>query len=224
MAATDALLELVERPGEVDERSLEQALGVLILRYTAGGSVDGAAAFTSLFGLINDFRLGVPPEVAAVFRAMATLEGTLRAIAPCYDLVTEARAMGRRRVTAMLGPAHLKDTMEQELGALLPTLRRLPHRVDRIADAVEHGRLTANVRLFADARDRRIVTNLVHRTLLTVLAATAGMMSVVLFTIKGGPMVTAETSLYAVLGTTLFLVSVVLALRVLIIVLRREEP
>ncbi|GAA1645707.1 ABC1 kinase family protein [Georgenia ruanii] len=224
MAATDALLELVERPEAVDERGLEQALGVLILRFTAGGGVDGAAAFTSLFGLINDFRLGVPPEVAAVFRAMATLEGTLRAIDPGYDLVTEAKAMGRKRVTAMLGPTHLKDTMEQELGALLPILRRLPHRVDRIADAVEHGRLSANVRLFADARDRRIVTNLVHRTLLTVLAATAGMMSVVLFTIKGGPMVTAETSLFTVLGTSLFLVSVVLVLRVLIIVLRREEP
>ncbi len=224
VAATDALLELVERPEIVDERSLEQALGVLILRFTAGGSVDGAAAFTSLFGLINDYRLGVPPEVAAVFRAMATLEGTLRAIDPGYDLVTEARAMGRKRIAAQLAPTHLKDTMEQELGALLPILRRLPHRVDRIADAVEHGRLSANVRLFADARDRRIVTNLVHRTLLTVLAATAGMMAVVLFTIKGGPMVTGQTSLYTVLGTSLFLVSVVLVLRVLLIVLRREEP
>ena len=49
-------------------------------------------------------------------------------------------------------------------------------------------------------------------------------MAVVLFTIHGGPMVTGQTSLYTVLGTALFVVSVVLVLRVLIIVLRREEP
>jgi ubiquinone biosynthesis protein len=223
VAATDALLELVDRPEAVDERSLEQALGVLILRFGAGSSTDGAAAFTSLFGLINEFRLGVPPEVAAVFRAMATLESTLTVIDPGYDLITEAKEMGRQRMAGMLGPSRLRDTMEQELGALLPILRRLPHRVDRIGDALEHGRLTANVRLFADARDRRIVTDLVHRTLLTVLAATAGMMSVVLFTIRGGPMVTAQASLFTVLGTILFMASVVLVLRVLIVVLRRDE-
>jgi ubiquinone biosynthesis protein len=224
MAATDALLELVERPEDIDERNLEQALGVLILRYSAGGSAEGAAAFTSLFALINSFHLGVPPEVAAVFRAMATLEGTLRAIDPSYDLVTEAKGMGRERMAGITGAARLKETLEQELSGLLPVLRRFPRRVDRIADAVEHGRLTANVRLFADPRDRQIVTHLVHRTLLTVLGATAGMMSVVLFSVTGGPMVTGTVNLYTVLATALFVVAVILVLRVLIIIFRREEP
>ena len=224
MAAADALLDLVERPEEIDERALEQAIGVLILRYTSAGPTDGTAAFASLFTLINSFRLGVPPEVAAVFRAMATLDGTLRALDPGYDLVSEAKAMSRARLTGLSDPGRLKETVEQELSALLPMMRRLPHRIDRLADAAEHGRLNANVRLLADQRDRRMVTNLVHRTLLTVLAATTGLMSVVLFTVRGGPMVTDEASVYTVLATGLFVVSVVLGLRVLIIVFRREGP
>lgn len=224
MAASEALLELVERPEEIDERALEQALGVLILRYASGGPTDGTAAFGSLFTLINSFRLGVPPEVAAVFRAMATLESTLRALDPGYDLVAEAKAMSRSRMNGLSDPGRLKETVAQELSSLLPIVRRLPHRIDRLADAAEHGRLRANVRLFADQRDRRIVTNLVHRTLLTVLAATTGLMSVVLYTVRGGPMVTDEASIYTVLATGLFVVSVVLGLRVLIIIFRREEP
>ncbi|PFG40885.1 ubiquinone biosynthesis protein [Georgenia soli] len=224
MAASEALLEVVERPEEIDERALEQAIGVLILRYTAGGPTDGTVAFGSLFTLINSFRLGVPPEVAAVFRAMATLDSTLRALDPGYDLVGEAKEMSRSRMARLSDPGRLKETVEQELSSLLPIVRRLPHRIDRLADAAEHGRLTANVRLFADQRDRRIVTNLVHRTLLTVLAATTGLMSVVLYTVNGGPMVTDEASIYTVLATCLFVVSVVLGLRVLIIIFRREEP
>jgi len=57
-----------------------------------------------------------------------------------------------------------------------------------------------------------------------VLAATTGLMSVVLYTVNGGPMVTEDASIYTVLATALFVVSVVLGLRVLIIIFRREEP
>jgi ubiquinone biosynthesis protein len=41
--------------------------------------------------------------------------------------------------------------------ALLPMLRRLPRRMDRIAAAVEGGRLSVNVRLLADERDRQTI-------------------------------------------------------------------
>lgn len=50
---------------------------------------------------------------------------------------------------------------------LLPMLRRLPRRIERIASAAEHGRLSVQVRLFADERDRRHVTGLLHQVLLT---------------------------------------------------------
>jgi len=46
-------------------------------------------------------------------------------------------------------------------------LRRLPRRFDRITTALEQGRLGVNVRLFADERDRLLVTGLTHQFLLT---------------------------------------------------------
>jgi len=101
-------------------------------------------------------------------------------------------------------------------------LRRLPRRVERIANAVEHGRFSVNVRLFADDRDRRHVTGLLHQVLVTVLGATAGIMAVLLLGTGGGPSVTPTVSLYELFGYNLLVVSAVLSLRVLVLIFRRE--
>jgi hypothetical protein len=55
--------------------------------------------------------------------------------------------------------------------ALLPVLRRLPRRVDRVTSALERGRLSVNVRLFAAERDRAVVNGMLHELL---LASTGG--------------------------------------------------
>jgi hypothetical protein len=43
---------------------------------------------------------------------------------------------------------------------LLPLVKRLPRRIDRLTSALEHGRLSVNIRLFADNRDRTLITGL----------------------------------------------------------------
>jgi len=48
-------------------------------------------------------------------------------------------------------------------------IRRLPRRFDRVTGALEQGRLGLNVRLFADERDRQVVTGLTNRFLLAFL-------------------------------------------------------
>ncbi|MDQ3628735.1 MAG: AarF/UbiB family protein [Actinomycetota bacterium] len=224
LAASDALLELVDRPDEIDERQLERALGVLIVRYASPGATRGAAAFTALFGLVTSHRLAVPPQVAAVFRTFATLEGTLMAIDPEFDLLAQARETGRGRVAEAVAPQRLRQSVEDDLAALLPVLRRLPRRIDRIADAVEHGRLNLNVRLLADSRDRRVITDLLHQALLTVLGAAAGVMAVLLLDNPGGPQVTEAVPLFSVFGYSLLIVAVVLVLRVLVVIFRRDPP
>ena len=90
-ALRDALLELVTRPDDIDEQRLERALGQFLALHLGGGAADGNEMFTDLFRLVSRFGLGIPPEIAAVFRALATLEGTLTQLAPGFDIVTEAR-------------------------------------------------------------------------------------------------------------------------------------
>lgn len=174
LAACDALLELLERPDQVDERQLERALGQVMVRHLSTGPTMGGRALTALFQLVTSHGLGIPPDIAAVFRALATLEGTLLLVSPGFDVGAEARDIGRQRGSSALTPGELRHFAEEELALLNPLLRRLPRRVDRIADAVEHGRLSANVRLFADPSDRHWITTMVHQLTLTALGAAAG--------------------------------------------------
>jgi ubiquinone biosynthesis protein len=222
LAASDALLEVVPRPDEIDQQGLERALGEFIARHLGLGTSPGMRMFTDLFRIISEHGLSVPPQIAAVFRALATLEGTLSQLAPGFDLVAETRSFAAVHLAEQLDPAAVRRTVSDEVTTLLPMLRRLPRRVERIASAAEHGRLSVQVRLFADERDRRHVTGLLHQVLLTILAATAGIMAVLLLGTGGGPRVTPAVGLYQLFGYNLLVICSILALRVLVLIFRPD--
>jgi ubiquinone biosynthesis protein len=223
LAASDALLEVMLRPDEVDQQRLERDLGQFMARYLSPGANPDVRMFSDLFRIVTEYGLSVPPEVAAVFRALGVLEGTLARLAPRLDLVAEARGFATRHGPGQVGPDMARQAVAEELTTLLPMLRRLPRRVERIASAAENGRLSVHVRLFADQRDRRHLTGLLHQVLLTILAATAGIMAVLLLGTAGGPSVTATVSLYQLLGYNLLIVCAILALRVLVLIFRPDR-
>ncbi len=102
-------------------------------------------------------------------------------------------------------------------------LRRLPRRLDRISGSLEQGRLGLNVRLLADQSDRRYLTGLAQQFVLTFLAATLGVMAVLMLGLHGGPNVTHKVTLYAFIGYCLLVFAGILALRVLVLVFRRAN-
>jgi ubiquinone biosynthesis protein len=221
-ALADALLDVVERPEELDEQRLERALGRFAARHVAAGITPDVRMFTDLFRIVADHGLAVPPEIAAVFRALATMEGTLTQLAPGFDIVTEARRFAGEQLAEQFSPDTLRQTAMAELASLLPMLRRLPRRIDRIGAALETGRLSVNVRHLADASDRRYVTSLLHQVLLTFLAAASGIMAVMLIGLHGGPNVTRTVTLYSFFGYCLLVVAAILAVRVLVLVFRPD--
>jgi ubiquinone biosynthesis protein len=162
----------------------------------------------------------VPPEIAAVFRCLATLEGTLTQLAPGFDTVAEARAFAAGRFAEQLRPEALRRTATDELVSLLPMLRRVPRRLDRLGAALEAGRLGVNVRLLVDDGDRRVVAGMLNQLLITILAATTGIMAVAMLGLPGGPRVTDSVTLYQFLGYSLLVISAILALRILVAVFR----
>ncbi|TQM82907.1 ubiquinone biosynthesis protein [Saccharothrix saharensis] len=216
----DALLELVARPDEIDEQHLERALGQFMARHLSTGMRPDVEMFGDLFKLVYRHGLSIPPEIAAVFRALATVEGTLGALSPGFNIVVESRSFADKQFSEHLSPESLRRTVAEELHAVLPMLRRLPRRVDRISSALEQGRLGLGVRLFADERDRRFIVSLLHQVMLTVLGATAGVMAVLLLGADGGPEVGPDLSLFQVFGYNLLVISVLLGLRVVVTIFR----
>ena len=221
-ALRDALLELVTRTDEIDEQQLERALGQFMARHLAGGAAATTQMFTGLFRLATRFELATPPEIATVLRALATLEGTLSLLTPGIDIAAEARAYAASRVAAQLSPTGVPKSAAEELAALLPVLRRLPRRFDRVTGALEQGRLSFNVRLFADERDRHVVTGLTHQFLLTLLGAASGIIGAMLLGTPDGPKISPTISLYQLIGYNLLIAAAILVLRVLYTILRNR--
>ncbi|MEU4210571.1 AarF/UbiB family protein [Streptomyces sp. NPDC026206] len=238
----DALLDLLgTRATGLDEPLpdsllLERELGRFMTHHLGPGSQPDTEMFTALFRMLTRFGLAVPPEVAAVFRSLATIEGTLTHLAPDFNLLEEARAFAGdmltdrlRRVTPIPGGTpgaagregpdvpSLTRTMAQEALSLVPMLRRLPRRAERISTALEEGRLSVRVRLLADERERRFLSGLIHQILVTLLAACTGLMGVLLavFGTGRGPHVTASLELFPLIGYHMLAVSAILTLRVL---------
>ncbi|MGE7386262.1 ABC1 kinase family protein [Streptomyces sp. NPDC004126] len=213
LALREALLEVTDRPEDVDEQRLLRALGQFSARHLGHGSAPDVEMFSDLFRLVADFRLAVPPEIAAVFRALATLEGTLVRLSPGFNTLEASRAYASARMADRLGPQKVRDTARDELIALLPVLRRLPRRLDRLGGALEEGRLGVNVRLFADPRDRRVAGELVGRVVHALVGIFLGFAGLELLGMDSGPRVSEGLGLYGLMGCNLLLLSAAIVLR-----------
>ena len=224
----DALLDLAQaaRPAAAGEDLLEPALAQFMAQHLGPAMVPDAAMFTALFRLVAEFGLVFPPVIAAVFRAMITLEGTLARLAPGFQIIEETRTIAAGWLGQVLGPASLRDAATDEALGLLPVLRKLPRRLDRITTSLERGTLTASVRLLADHRDRHFVATMVGRAVLAFLGAAFGIISVMLIGVRGGPLLapaaagTGGTSLFHAFGYVGLFFSLVLILRVIITITR----
>ncbi|GGS36085.1 MULTISPECIES: ABC1 kinase family protein [Actinokineospora] len=221
-ALRDALLELVVPAHDIDEAKLERALGqYLAAHLSAGGTGPDLEMFTALLRLTARFDLAVPPEVAAVFRCLVTLDGTLTAISPGFDLVEGSRTGAFALLADKFTATSLRRSAADEALAVLPMLRRLPRRLDRITGALERGQLSMRIRLLSDGDDRRAVTAMLDQVLTAFLGGTTGIMAVLLLGTTGGPSVTRDVTLFQVLGYNLLVLCGVLVLRVLFLMLRR---
>ncbi|MEU8516986.1 AarF/UbiB family protein [Kitasatospora sp. NPDC048722] len=216
---SDALIELVVHPEHIDERQLERAVGQFLARHFAPGVKPDREMFADLFAIVARHGINVPPEIAAVFRALATMEGSLDRLVPGFDIVAEARSFAVTQHLRKLKPETLGRNVAEELLGLVPMLRRLPRRVERIGAAIEGGQLTVGVRMFADPEDRRFLRSLVHEILLAFLGGVIGLVGVQLLRTGGGPMLSKGLGLFELFGYNLLVISSVLVMRVLFLMI-----
>jgi TerC family integral membrane protein len=170
----------------IDQRQLEMALESFLARHLrSGGGID-AAAFEDLTILIGQYGIRLPRWFGTLSRTLVTLEGTLKGLDPSFSLVDAAK----RHAKALLPDLTDVDpqvVLQRELIAELPRLRRLPERVDELLSQAVTGRLSAQFSVLSDERDERLVTRLVDRFVLGMIAAATSIASVLLLGVDAGP-------------------------------------
>jgi ubiquinone biosynthesis protein len=208
-----------------DPEEIERALAQFLSTHMGSG-LPSPDALTDLLALTNKLRLQLPRSTTTMFRALATLAGTLEQISPGYPLIDVIADIGGDEFRDRMLPGSVSDLVQQEWAQLGPLLSRAPRHMDRIATLLEHGRITTRLRFFTHPDDVRVLEGLLNRTLVAILSIGVGLVSVLLLGTDGGPeLVLIGVRLYEVLAWIGLSIAIVLLMRVLLAVAREEnEP
>lgn len=178
----DGLLALAPLREGANEVEFRRELSDFMSYELGPGARVSVATVDALVAVIATYGMTVPAELIAAARAFAILEGTLRTSVPDFDLLDEARSLASEQISDQMSVENVRKILTAELLALLPSVRRLPRRVDRIGSALENGRLNVNIRLLADHRDRRMLASFIRQTLLALVGVVAGVLSLAYLT------------------------------------------
>ena len=205
---------------EPDE--IERALARFMAAHLGPG-LPPAEAITELLRLTTRLGIRLPPQASSMFRALATLAGTLEQLSPGYPLIDQVAELGGTELRERMAPGSAREFVQHEWAALEPLLRRAPRHLDRIATMVEHGGISTRVRLFSEPADVRVVERLVNRAVLTALALGVSLLAIIMLGTTAGPTFAGtDLRLLEVLGWIALFAGSVLVLRVLLAVLRSD--
>lgn len=206
----------------LDTRRLDSALEAFLGRHLRSGGGITATAFEDLASLIGTFGIVLPRWFGTLSRTMVSLEGTLTTIDPDFSLVDAAREHAEQ-TAGRPTPEKIKDTVEREVLQQLPRLRRVPQRLDEFFGQAIAGQLSAKVSFLSDERDARLLTKLVDRLVLAIIAAATGIGATLLLGVDAGPELGGSVTINEVLGYFGIATAAALAFRVVAGVVRDGE-
>jgi len=178
------------------------------------GAVD-PAVLQDLVVALARFHIGLPADLVVLARTVVTLDGTLRVLAPEMSFVQAATDM----MQSSEAPVDQKAMLRDELMSVMPHLRRLPERIDRIMSLTGRGEL--RIRSVVDEDGRRILRTLVNRALLAAVGTAFLIASAMLVVATDpGPRVGDNLGLFEIFGFGGLLTGTVLLLRVVAAVAR----
>jgi ubiquinone biosynthesis protein len=165
-----SVIRLAGSPGTVDRDALEADLGSLLGAQARAGGFD-PRSLAEVVAVMRRYDLVPPPSLTTLSRSLLTLEGTLRVLDPDFDLAHETMQVIGSQTAA---EEDLWGRVQRELLRSVPALRSLPEHAETIAQQLESGRLTLNVRHLGD--DEAVIDAWIDRVLFTLIGC-AGLIS-----------------------------------------------
>lgn len=203
-----------------DTAALERALAQFMAQHVQPGSGIDARAINDLAPLFSEYGITLPVGLTTFGRTLVTLEGTLSVLCPGYSIsdgIQRAASTWAEEITDATTPEEL---VQQELISALPSLRKLPERLDDLSAQLTTGQYTTRVRLFADRHDEEVVTRLTNRIVLALIASVVLAVSAALVSVNAGPAFAGEATLLNVLGYVGLLGGSILLLRLVAQIIR----
>jgi ubiquinone biosynthesis protein len=206
----------------IDEDALDRELARLLSSGRQQGGVVSGQLFDQVLLVLRDFGILLPRSTATLFRALVTLLGTLRVIAPGYDITAAAGRVGADLSSDDGPPSNLSDLVSKTALNNALVLRRLPQQVDALARSLLHGDLRTRVSLLSEPEDVRVARGMVNRLVMGIIASALALAAAIMLSAGSAPTVSGFR-VVNLMGAVLLFFSVLLLLRLVVQILRDRE-
>jgi ubiquinone biosynthesis protein len=202
VAATDALLLIVDAPDDVDLEAFRHDVGIVLttehLRTGGQGSI-----FTRMVDVIRQHRIALPGELASAFRSFATLEGCLRVIVDDFDMVGRALPLMPTLLRRTLSVTRLATDLQAATVISMARIQRMPRRLEALLTGIEKGSIGVTLRSEEGKDAGGILNRVTAEAASTLVSIAAVVIAVVLIISGGGPVLGGSVTLFAVLGAVI---------------------
>jgi ubiquinone biosynthesis protein len=145
------------------------------------------AMLADLTTLLREHRLALPPDLALVLKACATLETYGRELDPGFDMVGEAAPFLQAATLERFGPASLAKRGWRAGRMLLDMLSELPRDLRELVRSAKTGRLQVHVDLTSLMRFGNQLDGAANRLAIGIVTAALIVGSSIVMTVEGGP-------------------------------------
>jgi ubiquinone biosynthesis protein len=143
-----ALLRIASGDQEIDERALERELIDILDSYYAVPikDVNVGQLLLAVTELLRTYHLRLPPDLVIMVKALVTAEGTARQIYPDLNVISEAEGYVKKLAAERYNAETLWQNIRSALSHIFSLQYEIPRRYVKIADKLEHGRLSIRFR------------------------------------------------------------------------------
>lgn len=220
-AATAALCHILIPPADLDLVATQWLIGDLIMR------IDGMPAdmlFNELLRTVVSAGFTVPPAVAAAFRCLGALEGTLALLSPDLELIATTRSIASGVFRESLSPTHTVRSSVEQAALVAPIVERAPAQLASILGRMDRENFGVTFSPLADPASRAVASHFAQVISLSVLAVVAAFSGIALVLSDEGPRWSDGLLMTTYLGMMLLLVAYVIGSRLVIMTLQRGFP
>ncbi len=215
-----AVLAISPPPPGTDLTALEADLGRFMVMHVSGGTGFDVGMLKAMIDVLQRNHLPVPTSLTLLSRALITLDGTLRTMAPGFAFAEQAQAQAGSMIMPVADTDAVNEQLQKELLRALPSLRTLPGHAEAIGGQLRSGRLTLRTRRFADADEATFVRDLANRAMLAAVGLVGILTAAVLLLAAGSSGDTNEAATLEGIGYVGLFLGTVITMRVVALVVR----
>lgn len=169
----EAVLNVCNRIGEVDEESFYEELGNFITPYLkmGVGEIDFATTLYQIITLCHKNNLQMKPEVTLLFKAFGTLEGIVAQLDPELSIMNIARSFGIKYLKQKF---NLKNSVEDLAWQTLQTAKEIPavpQKFSQLLDILNSNQARLTLKLKDQNKILYRLDQIVNRIMVTIVLA-----------------------------------------------------